>query len=68
MEREEKTVALPNTSEVSFTIVLADFDVTALSVTLPKNSPVSVMAPLIDCEASSCADVVIAGVPVVVLV
>ncbi len=49
-------MALPNTSEVSFTIVLAVSDVATFSVALPTNSPVSVMAPLIDCDASSCGD------------
>ena len=62
------TVALPNTSEVSFTMVPADFDVATFSVTLPKNSPVSVIAPLIDWDASSCVDVVVAGVEVAMVV
>ena len=47
-------------SELSFTIVCADFDPAAFSVTLCKNCPVSVTAPLIDCDA--CLD----GVDVVV--
>jgi hypothetical protein len=62
------TVALPNTSDVSFTIVLADSEAATFSVTLPKNSPVSVITPRIDCDASSCGDVIIAGVAVGVLV
>ena len=43
-------------------MVPADFDVATFSVTLPKNSPVSIIAPHIDCDASSCADVVDVGV------
>ena len=54
------TVAFPSTFELSFTIVCADFDTAALSVTLCKNCPVSVTAPLIDCD--TCLD----GVDVVV--
>ena len=49
-------MALPNTSEVSFTIVFAVSDVATFSVALPTNSPDSVMAPLIDCDAFSCGD------------
>jgi hypothetical protein len=56
---------LPNTSEVSLRIAPADFDVATFSVTLRRNDPVSVIAPFIDLDASSSADVVIAGVVVV---
>ena len=42
-------------------MVPADFDVATFSVTLPRNSPVSIIAPRIDCDTSSCADVVDAG-------
>jgi hypothetical protein len=49
-------------------MVPADFDVATFSVTLPKNSPVLVIAPLIDRDASSCVDVVVAGVAVITVV
>jgi len=42
-------------------MVPADFDVATFSVTLPRNSPVSIIAPRIDCDTSSWADVVDAG-------
>jgi len=45
------TVALPNTSELSFTMVCADFEPATFCVALFKNCPVSVIAPLIDCDA-----------------
>jgi len=48
------TVALPNTSELSFTMVCADFEPATFCVTLFMNCPVSVIAPLIDPEA--CLD------------
>jgi hypothetical protein len=56
------TVALPNTYDVSFTIVPADFDVASFSVAFCKNCPVSVIAPLVDCDAS--LDHVVGVVPV----
>jgi hypothetical protein len=51
------TVALPNTAELSFTMVCADFEPAIFCVVLFKNCPVSVIAPLIDCDA--CLDGVV---------
>lgn len=45
------TVALPSTSELSFTMVCADFELATFCVALFKNCPVSVIAPRIDCDA-----------------
>jgi hypothetical protein len=51
------TVALPNTSELSFTMVCADLDPATFCVALCKNCLVSVIAALIDCDA--CLDGVV---------
>jgi hypothetical protein len=51
------TVALPNTSELSFTMVCVDFDPAIFCVALFKNCPVLVIAPLIDSDA--CLDGVV---------
>ena len=56
------TVALPSTSELSFTMVCVDFDPAIFCVAFCTNCPVLVIAPLIDCDA--CLD----GVDVVVFV
>ncbi len=45
------TVAFPNTSELSFTMVCADFEPASFCVALFKNFPVLVIASLIDCDA-----------------